>query len=124
MARYELPDEAWAVIQPLMPAKSVSSRAGRPWAEHRKTINGMFRVLWSGAPWLDLPEGYGPWKTVYNRLNRCSKTGLINIIFNMLLYILDARNLPDWSAIALNGSNIRALRYAAWAQKTSRYRRR
>ncbi len=117
MARYALPDEAWTVIQPLLPAEPTSPRAGCPWAEHRKIINGMFWVLWSGAPWRDLPERYGPWKTVYNRFNQCSKSGVINIIFNRLLSVLDANSLVDWSATALDGSNIRALKCAAGAQK-------
>lgn len=86
-------------------------------------INGMFWVLCPGAPWRDLPERYGPWKTVYNRFNRWSKSGVINIIFNRLLTLLDANSLIDWSATALDGSNIRALRCAAGAQKTSQYRR-
>ena len=117
MARYDLPDEAWTLIQPLLPAEPASPRAGRPWAEHRKIINGMFWVLCSGAPWRDLPERYGPWKTVYNRFNRWSKSGVINIIFNRLLSILDSHGQLDWSATALDGSNIRALRCAAGAQK-------
>ncbi|WP_370558360.1 IS5 family transposase [Edwardsiella tarda] len=117
MAHYDLPDEAWALIQPLLPAESATPRAGRPWAEHRMIINGMFWVLCSGAPWRDLPERYGPWKTVYNRFNRWSKSGVISIIFNRLLTLLDVNNLIDWSATALDGSNIRALRCAAGAHK-------
>lgn len=73
MARYDLPDEAWALIQPLLPAEPAIPRAGCSWAEHRMIINGMFWVLCSGAPWRDLPERYGPWKTVYNRFNRWAK---------------------------------------------------
>jgi transposase len=119
MARYDLPDEAWTIIQPLLPAELVTPRVGRPWAEHRMIINGMFWVLCSGAPWRDLPERYGPWKTVYNRFNRWSKSGVINIIFNRLLSSLDAHGLVDWSATALDGSNIRALRCAAGAKKHS-----
>lgn len=114
MARYDLPDEAWTLIQPLLPAEPATPRAGRPWAEYRTIINGMFWVLCSGAPWRDLPERYGPWKTVYNRW---SKSGVINIIFNRLLTLLDANSLIDWSVTALDGSNIRALRCAAGAQK-------
>ncbi|WP_437891941.1 IS5 family transposase, partial [Phytobacter sp. V91] len=95
MARYDIPDEAWTIIHPILPAESVSPRVGRPWAEHRKIINGMFWVLCSGAPWRDLPERYGPWKTVYNRFNRWSKSGVINIIFNKLLSALDAHGLVD-----------------------------
>jgi len=83
MARYALPDEAWTLIQSLLPAEPATSQAGRPWAEHRMIINGMFRVLCSGAPWRDLPERYGPWKTVYNHFNRWSKSGVISIIFKV-----------------------------------------
>ncbi|MGX8940510.1 IS5 family transposase [Symbiopectobacterium sp. Eva_TO] len=117
MARYDLPDEAWMIIQSLLPAEPAIPRAGRPWAEHRKIINGMFWILCSGAPWRDLPERYGPWKTVYNRFNRWSKSGVINIIFNRLLSALDAHGLVDWSATVLDGSNIRALKCAAGAPK-------
>lgn len=116
MALYDLPDEAWTVIQILLPEPTTSG-AGRPWAEHRKIINGMFWVLCSGAPWRDLPERYGPWKTVYNRFNRWSRSGIINIIFNRLLSVPDANGLVDWSATVLDGSNIRALKCAAGAQK-------
>ncbi|EFP5873686.1 transposase, partial [Shigella flexneri] len=42
MARYDLPDEAWTIIKPLLPPEPATPRAGRPWAEHRKIINGMF----------------------------------------------------------------------------------
>ncbi len=117
MARYDLPDEAWMIIQSLLPAEPAIPHAGRPWAEHRKIINGMFWILCSGAPWRDLHERYVPWKTVYNRFNRWSKSGVINIIFNRLLSALDAHGLVEWSATALDGSNIRALKCAAGAQK-------
>ncbi|HCU1555477.1 TPA: IS5 family transposase [Escherichia coli] len=117
MTRYDLPDEAWTIIKPLLPPEPATRQAGRPWAEHRKIINGMFWVLCSGGPWRDLPERYGPWKTVNNRFNRWSKSGVINIIFNRLLSRLDANGFVDWSATALDGSNIRALKCAAGAHK-------
>jgi putative transposase len=66
--------------------------------------------------WRDLPERYGPRKTFYNRFNRWSKSGAINIIFNRLLSSLDAHGLVDWSTTALDGSNIRVLRCAAGAK--------
>lgn len=66
----------------------------------------MFWVLCSGAPWRDLPERYSSWKTVYNRFNRWSKSGVINTIFKRLLSLLDANGLVDWSATALDGTKI------------------
>ncbi|WP_387490331.1 IS5 family transposase [Photorhabdus sp. RM96S] len=116
MARYDLPDEAWELLLPLLPPEH-SQRPGHPYVEHRRVINGMFWVLCSGAPWRDLPERYGSWKTVYNRFNRWSKSGIINLIFNKLLSILDEQDLVDWSAISLDGSNIRAAHCAAGAPK-------
>lgn len=85
MARYNIPDEAWAVIQSSLPAEPATPRAGRPWAEHRMIINGMFWVLCSSVPWSDLPERYRPWKTLYNLFNRWPKSGVINIIFNTFI---------------------------------------
>ncbi len=116
MARYDIPDDAWIVIKPCLPPVH-SERAGRPHVEHRRVMNGMFWVLCSGAPWRDLPERYGPWKTVYNRFNRWSKSGIINKIFNRLLSILDEKGLIDWAEICLDGSNIRASKDAAGAKK-------
>ncbi|WP_338805436.1 IS5 family transposase [Xenorhabdus griffiniae] len=116
MARYDIPDDAWRVIEPCLPPVH-SKRAGRPHVEHRRVMNGMFWVLCSGVPWRDLPDRYGSWKTVYNRFNRWSKSGLINKIFNRLLSILDEKGLIDWAEICLDSSNVRASKDAAGAQK-------
>ncbi|CTQ23781.1 transposase (fragment) [Klebsiella variicola] len=83
-------------------------------------MNGIFWILCSGAPWGDLLERNGHWKTIYNRFNRWSKTRVMNSIFNKLLQILDEKELVNWDVIALDGSNIRALKAAAGAKKTSR----
>ncbi|MEH0875758.1 IS5 family transposase [Pectobacterium cacticida] len=117
MARYDFPDEAWTLISPMLPPERGSSKGGRPYFAHRRVMNGIFWVPCSGAPWRDLPERYGHWKTIYNRFNRWSKTGVMNSIFNKLLQILDEKALIDWDVIALDGSNVRALKAAAGAQK-------
>ncbi|MCW2453931.1 UNVERIFIED_ORG: transposase [Rahnella aquatilis] len=56
MPRYDLPGEAWTIIQSLLPLEPATSRVGRPWAQHRMIINGMFWVLCSGALWRDLSK--------------------------------------------------------------------
>ena len=117
MSRYNFPDNAWNVIFPMLPKPHHS---GRPYLDHRTIMNGIFLVLCSGAPWRDLPERYGHWKTVYNRFNRWSKQGIINIIFNQLLQFLDEKGQIDWQSVSIDGSHIRALKAAAGAKKTSR----
>ena len=117
MSRYDCPDQAWELIEPLLPPQKIQGKSGRPYLPHRKIVNGIFWVLCSGASWRDLPERYGSWKTVYNRFNKWSKQEIINSIFNQLLQILEQRNLIDWSSVLLDGSNVRALKAAAGAKK-------
>ena len=61
--RYELSDDEWSVIKPMLPNKP----RGDPRVDDRRVLNGIFWVLRSGAPWRDLPESYGPCTTCYNR---------------------------------------------------------
>jgi hypothetical protein len=64
--RYELSDHEWAVIKPMLPNKP----RGVPRVNDRRVLNGICWVLRSGAAWRDLPEGYGPPTTCYNRFAR------------------------------------------------------
>lgn len=64
VGRGELTDTAWERIEPLFPA---SGRGGQ-WRNHRQVINAILFELRTGAPWRDVPERYGPWKTAHERL--------------------------------------------------------
>lgn len=66
MARFDLTDEEWAIIVPLLPQQG----RGPERKDDRKVLNGIFYILRTGAPWRDLPERYGPRTTVYNRYIR------------------------------------------------------
>jgi transposase len=72
MSRYDLTDFEWRMIEPLLPNKP----RGVPRVDDRRTLNGIFWVLRSGAPWRDLPERYGPRTTCYNRFNRWRQSGV------------------------------------------------
>ena len=63
--RFDLSDDEWAVLEPLMPKNRKSARA-----DDRKIMNAIFYVLRTGMPWRDLPERYGPYTTAYNRFNQ------------------------------------------------------
>ncbi len=54
--RYELTEYEWGVIRLMLPNKP----RGVPRVDDRRTLNGIFWVLRSGAPWRDLPETFGP----------------------------------------------------------------
>lgn len=114
--RYELTDEAWDRIKPLLPKQG---RGGR-WADHRTVLNGMFWVLNSGAPWRDLPDRYGRWETVYGRFRRWSEDGLVDRILERLHLSLDDEGQIDWSVFDVDGSSIRAHVSAAGGAESSK----
>jgi transposase len=66
MARFDLSDFEWELIQPLLPNKP----RGVARVDDLRALNGIFWVLRTGSPWRDLPERYGPPTTIYNRFNR------------------------------------------------------
>jgi transposase len=77
--RFDLTDEEWAALEPLIPEKRKSARV-----DDRRIVNAILYVLRSGIPWRDLPEAYGPYTTAYNRFNRWSGRGIWKRIFERL----------------------------------------
>lgn len=114
--RYELTDDAWDRIEPLLPTQ----RRGGRWAEHRTVLNGMFWVLNAGAQWRDMPERYGKWETVYGRYRRWTREGLFDRILARLHVSLDEYGRIDWSVFDVDGTNIRAHRCAAGGAGSSK----
>ena len=71
MARFDLTDFEWLVIQPLLPTKV----RGVKRVDDRRVLNGIFWRLRTGAPWADIPSRYGPHTTCVNRFNRWRRAG-------------------------------------------------
>ena len=97
MARYDLSEAEWRLIEPLLPNKP----RGVARVDDRRVINGIFYVLRTGSPWRDLPSRYGPHTTVYNRYNRWAKAGVWLAVFKAL-----AERSPDLPQRVLRGDAI------------------
>ncbi len=79
MARLVLTDEIWDKPQPLLPKPK-----GRHEKGDRMFLEAVRWIVRTGAPWRDLPQEFGPRKTVYNRYNRWAKKGHLNKILELL----------------------------------------
>ena len=108
--RYELSDEEWSKIEPLLPCKAPGSK-GRPATDNRIIFNGIVWIARSGAPWRDLPDRYGPWETVYDRFQKWINDGVIDNIFRILS--LDA----ELEEMSLDSSIVKAHQHSAGAKK-------
>jgi len=89
--RYELNEEQWLRIGPLLPGKA--GDPGRSGTDNRLFVNGCLWVLRSGAHWCDLPERYGRWKTVHKRFSRWAHVGVWERVFAALTQDRDSRYL-------------------------------
>ena len=105
MHRHALTDEQWRCLKPVvpLPRRGPGSRRG-----DRLFIDGVLFRAKTGCPWRDLPERFGPWKTVYNRFWKWSRKGHWEAIFRALQIDVD----EDGFSI-VDGSVIRAHQDAA-----------
>ena len=47
-------------------------------------LNALLYVAEHGCKWRGLPKRFGPWHTIYTRMNRWSKSGVLNEVFEQL----------------------------------------
>jgi transposase len=113
MRRYELTDEQWQLVVPLLPRQ----RPGGVWRDHRQVVNGILWHLFSGAPWRDQPRRYGPFTTAHRRLTMWQRDGTWARVLEALQVRADDRGLIDWSLFGTDSTSIRASRAAAGARK-------
>ena len=109
MARFDLTDFEWSVIQPLLPTKT----RGVKRRDDRQVLNGIFWRLRTGAPWADIPARYGPHTTCVNRFNRWRRAG----IWAMLLREVSKAYQGDIQMI--DSSSIRVHQHAANGKKSA-----
>jgi putative transposase len=81
MVRLQLDDWQWSKVAAILDAER---GAGRPGRDDRNFVEAVSWWRRTGVPWRDLPDAFGPWKTVFNRFDRWSKAGKWMRLFDAL----------------------------------------
>jgi transposase len=97
--RHALSDEQWKRLQAVIPKQKAGPAATRG---DRLFVDAVLFRAKTGLPWRDLPERFGPWKSVYNRFSNWAKKGYWELIFKELQLEVD----EDGSIV--DGSVVRA----------------
>jgi transposase len=113
VGRGELTDEARARIEPLLPP---IESGGQRWRDHRQVINAILWKLRTGAPWRDLPERYGPWKTAHERLRIGTSDGTWERVLDHVTVKDDSIGRVEWT-VSVDSSSVRAHQHAAGARE-------
>jgi len=114
MGRYDLSDEVWARLAPLLPPER--GHRGRPFRPHRAVVNGILWILHTGAPWRDLPPEYPPFGTCHWRLTAWQRDGTWARVLQELQGVADARGDLAWAHSFVDATVVRAHPDAAGAR--------
>jgi transposase len=107
---WQVRDELWEIVEPLLPHHEPDPRGGRPRVDDRLCFGAIVFVLFTGIAWQHLPRelGCSP-ATAHRRLTEWQRAGVCNRLHRELLRRLNAAGRIDWSMAVVDGSHIRAL---------------
>ena len=102
--RFDLSDEEWAILEPLIPAARRSRRVN-----DRRVMNGIFFVLRTGCQWkaLDATK-YCPGSTAHDRFQAWVQAGVFFEFWKMGLLDYDCLKGIDWSWLSMDGCMTKA----------------
>ncbi len=79
-------------------------------------INAILWKLRTGAPWRDLPERYGPWKTAHERLRIWTRDGTWDRILDHVIVKDDSVGNVEWT-VSIDSSSVRAHQHSTGARE-------
>jgi transposase len=110
---WEVDDELWALIEPLLPkVERRATHPGRKRLDDRKALQGILFVLHTGIQWEFLPQelGFGSGMTCWRRLRDWNEAGVWRRLQEILLARLRSAGRLDFSRAAIDSAHVRALR--------------
>jgi len=114
---WELSDELWEKIEPLLPkAKSrIRGRGykrrdvgGRPPADPRVVMAGIFYILRTGCQWNSAPERYGSGKTLHRYFQRWVRARVFYKMWKAGLMEYDEAQGIEWTWQSVDGAMTKA----------------
>ena len=75
--RWEVSDEQWALLEPILRSKRRPDGKGRPPKDPRTVLNGVLWILGTGAQWREMPPKYPPYQTCHRRFQQWVRSGAL-----------------------------------------------
>jgi transposase len=109
VARGDVTNAEWALIEPLLPVAATGPLPRRL----RDQFNGVMWRFRTGSPWRDVPERYGPWSTVARKFREWALAGVFQSLMDALIAEAAARGQVDLSLVSVDSTVARAHQDAA-----------
>jgi transposase len=104
VARFDLTDAEWALIEPYVPVAATGPLPRRV----REQLNGILWRFRTGSGWRDVPERYGPWSTLYSRFNAWAKAGVFQTLMEALIAEAASRGHVELELVSVDSTIVRA----------------
>ncbi len=114
MSKPLLPDDVWAIVEPLLPPEPPKPTGGRPRVPDRAALTGIIFVLKRGIPGEMLPQdmGCGSGVTCGRRRRDWQDAGVWDRLHQILLDRLGDAGRIDWERACLDSASVPAKRGA------------
>jgi putative transposase len=100
---WELSDEVWERVRPLIPERLAHPKGGRPAQSDRQMLSAILYVLRTGIQWNALPRELGASTTVYDRFRLWEKQGVFEQIWQAGLQEYDELEGIAWEWQSMDG---------------------
>jgi transposase len=104
VARFDVTDAEWALIEPCLPVAATGPLPRRV----RDQFNGVLWRFRTGSGWRDVPERYGPWSTVYSRFSGWAKAGVFQGLMDALIAEAATRGQVGLELVSVDSTIVRA----------------
>jgi transposase len=104
MAWRALSDAQWERIRPHLSREKTGPQGDRLRADLRRCFEGILWVLWTGAPWSELPPRYGSPTNCWRRLRQWEDSGVLLALWRAFLNERNDRQKIRWNECFVDGS--------------------
>jgi transposase len=112
----EITEAQYGRIEPILPRQR-----GNVSMPNLTVLNAILYVAEQGCKWRGLPRRFGNWHTIYTRMNRWSKSGVLDAVFEKLQREQLVRNKIE--AFSLDSTSVKVHPDGTGALKKKAHRR-
>lgn len=105
---WEVPNELWDRIEPILLEMDPPKSTGRPRVDPRQMLNGIIYRLRSGCQWNQFPKELGDDSTIHRTFQRWVGMGLLLGIWAMVVEWCEELGGVDWEWQSADGAQGKA----------------
>ena len=101
---WEVSDDLWKIIQPILIKLDPPSWTGRTRIDQRAALNGIIHQMRSGCQWNHLPRGFGDDASIHRTFQRWVKKGVLKRMWATLVENCQELGGVDWRWQSADGA--------------------